>query len=258
MLGSHRVMGSLALCSANIQFPGNQLLLQLLKPGWQVFRPGCSRWNFVSLWEAPAIIWGLQGTRHLASVDRERVKLMESKQSSPSSGPQDWFTAQPVNMQATHPVLRIEPPGLKVCSLEDLSQLPQAKSLLLRILSPYKLGQNINASALSFIHCGLQLWQLFPSFTEHWWENIFSFSSILPLPTLFSVQKLNTCSYQSFRDHLRSCLPGQATPIHRGVGCDLFRLYSIWCELLKWRQEEQVWPSIDKAIAISDTALISS
>lgn len=127
MLGSHWVMGSLALCSANIQFPGNQLLLQLLKPGWQVFRPGCSRWNFVSLWEAPAIIWGLQGTRHLASVDREMVKLMESKQSSPSSGPQDWFTAQPVNIQATHPCSELNLLALKSALWRTSASFPRPK-----------------------------------------------------------------------------------------------------------------------------------
>lgn len=40
---------------------------------------------------------------------------------------------QPINVQTAHPMLRIEPSGLNIYSLEDLAQLPQAKSFLLFI-----------------------------------------------------------------------------------------------------------------------------
>lgn len=97
-----------------------------------------------------------------------------------------WFTGQPVNMQTTHHMLRTEPLGLKSTPCRSSLQV----KILLVFISLYQLGGK-HASALSFIHCGVQLWQLFPKYTECWWEDILSFSSILPLPSLFLVQKFN-------------------------------------------------------------------
>lgn len=67
-------------------------------------------------------------------------------------------------MQTTHHMLRIEPSGPKVYTLEELTQLLQIKILLL-FISLYQLGAK-HASALPFTHSGAQLWQLLPSFTE--------------------------------------------------------------------------------------------
>lgn len=52
-VGSAWISLRLALCPANIQFTGNELLLPLLKIRLWVFRPGCS---FFFMWEAQAII----------------------------------------------------------------------------------------------------------------------------------------------------------------------------------------------------------
>lgn len=87
-------------------------------------------------------------------------------------------------MQTTHHMFRIEPLGIKVYTLEELTpgQNPP--------ISLYQLGAK-HASTLSFIHCGVQLWQLFPSFPKCWWEDVLTFSFVLPFPSLFLVQKLN-------------------------------------------------------------------
>lgn len=179
-VGSAWISLSLALCPASIQFTGNEHLLPLPKVRLWVFRPGCSVWTFFFLREAQAIIVVAPGSKASCFGWQRQGKAIKLFH------PLDWFTVSPSTCR--------QPTTCSELNLWALKSTPWRRShqvkILLLSISLYQLGAK-HASTLSFIHCGVQLWQLFPSFPKCWWEDVLTFSFVLPFPSLFLVQKLN-------------------------------------------------------------------
>lgn len=126
--------------------------------------------------------------------------------------------------QHMQPMLRIQPSGLEVCSLKDLTQLPGPKP------PPPSESVQIWLKTSKQVLCPLSTVVSSTDSSFPASQGTFPSSPVLPLPTPFL---LTPCSHQSFTDHLMSFPSDQATPVQPGVGYALFRPFSIRCELLK-------------------------
>lgn len=225
-VGSAGISLRLALCPASIQSTGNEHLLPLPKVRLWVFRPGCSVWTFFFLREAQAIIVVAPGSKASCFGSQRQwraIKLLP---------PLDWFTGQPINMQTTHHMLRIEPLGLKVYTLEELTpgQNPPTlyqsvpigcKTCKCFVLYPLWCPALAAVSQLpKVLMRGRTHLLLHPALSQSLLSAKAQYSTLAAPSSLET-----TCG--------PSCL-AQDAPLQPRVRNYLFRPYSIWCELLKW------------------------